>query len=184
MILSSTARPMSTTFPPETVEIPSAMVPEALGKGQLDAALASEPWVTRILRDGSGDILVPAQEVIPDGQTSVVLFGRKLLVENRDAGKRFMVAYLKAVRQYDKGKTERNLEILGKYTGLEDELLRLACWQSLRVNGEIDVQGVLDFQEWAAEKGLIKRKLGVDQFWDPSFIEHANQVLRASTQSK
>ena len=35
-----------------------------------------------------------------------------------------MIAYLKAVRQYNRGKTERNLEILVKHTGQTLEKIR------------------------------------------------------------
>ena len=101
--------------------------------------------------------------------------------ENPDAGRRFMVAYLKAVRQYNQGKTERNLEILAKYTKLDKELLTEACWPSFRSNGRINVRSILEFQDWAVKAGLLDNRVTVDQFWNPGFIEHANKILEASS---
>ena len=91
------------------------------------------------------------------------------------------LAYLKAVGQYNGGKTERNLEILVRHTGLGRELLKEACWPTLRDDGRINVKGVLDFQAWALARGFIDAPVREDQFWDPSFVEYANQALKTST---
>ena len=88
-----------------------------------------------------------------------------------------MVAYLKAVRQYNQGKTERNLEIMSKHTGLDKELLKKACWSSFRDNGQINIKSVVDFQRWALNKDFLDKVAQPNQFWDPSFIEYANKVL-------
>ena len=93
-----------------------------------------------------------------------------------------MVAYLKAVRQYNQGKTERNLAILAEQTGLDQEFLKQACWPAIRDNGEINVQSVLDFQAWAVEKRYLDNSVTENQFWDPSFVEYANQMLETPTQ--
>jgi NitT/TauT family transport system substrate-binding protein len=91
-----------------------------------------------------------------------------------------MVAYLKAVRQYNQGKTERNLEILAKHTRLDRDLLMQACWPSVRDDGQINIQSILEFQDWAVKKGFLDSPVKMDQFWDPGFIEHANRVMEAS----
>jgi NitT/TauT family transport system substrate-binding protein len=166
----------------ETLDIPTATRGEALAKGSVDGVTAAEPWVTRISQAGQGVIWMPAQQVLPDFQWAFVIFGPTLLEENPDAGRRFMVAYLKAVQQYNQGKTERNLEILAEHTGLDRELLTQACWPPFRDDGRINVQSVLDFQAWALENGYLDSLVTEEQFWDPSFVEYANQVLGASSQ--
>ena len=93
-------------------DIPSPSQPEALDKGQVDLIAQNEPWVTRFKQAGHQPILTPAHELMPDAQSAVTVFGPKLLGENADVGNRFMVAYLKAVRQYNEGKTDRNVEIM------------------------------------------------------------------------
>ena len=62
-----------------------------------------------------------------------------------------MVAYLKAVRQYNEGKTGRSLDIVAKATGLERELLTEACWPRLRDDGRTNIESILDFQSWAVD---------------------------------
>jgi len=166
----------------EIVNLPSPAQMEALEEGTVDLILTGEPWVSRILNAGHALLWMPVQQVVPDYQHATILYGHTLLEENPDAGRRFMVAYLKAVRQYNQGKTERNLEILAKHTGLERELLDQLCLPPMRNDGRINVDSVLDFQEWAVEKGYLDSAVTEDQFWDPSFVEYANEVLGASSQ--
>jgi NitT/TauT family transport system substrate-binding protein len=168
----------------EDVELTQVIVPvrlEALVNGSLDVAAVSEPWATRILRTGSADYWQPLEQVIPDFQLGFVIYGPSLLEENREAGQRFMVAYLKAVQAYSDLKTERNLEIMAQYTELDRELLEAACWQSFRADGAINVQSVLDFQSWAQDKGYLLEPATPEQFWDSTFIEYANQALAAAS---
>jgi NitT/TauT family transport system substrate-binding protein len=161
----------------ETVQIPIPSELEALGDGSVDIVPTSEPWVTRMSQAGFGVAWMPFQEVIPDFQYLVVYYGPSLMQENLDAGRRFMVAYLKAVRQYNQGKTERNLAILAQYTGLDRELLREACWPTMRDDGQINVESIVEFQAWAVEKGYLDMQVSKEDFWDPSFVEYANGTL-------
>jgi NitT/TauT family transport system substrate-binding protein len=154
---------------------------EALEKGSIDYIIDGEPKVTRIIQTGHGILWKSVQQFAPDFQYDVVVYGPTLIQKNPEAGKKFMVAYLKAVRQFNQGKTERNLEILSKHTGLDRELLGKACWPQFRIDGKINVKSVLDFQDWAIKKGLLDKPALKNQFWDPSFVEYANKVLEAST---
>jgi NitT/TauT family transport system substrate-binding protein len=166
----------------EVVDVPMPVIPDGLEKATIDLASTGEPWVTRILRAGHGVLWMPAQEVIPDYQFAFVLYGPAFLEDKPDAGNRFMVAYLKAVRQLNQGKTERNLELLADFTGLDVDLIEEACWPAFRDDGQINVQSVLDFQTWATEKGHLDSVVTEAQFWDPSFVEYANKVLGASSE--
>ena len=164
------------------VDLPSPAQIEALKRGSVDLILSGEPWVTRILDAGDSVLWMPVQQVVPEYQHAVILYGPSLLNDNPDAGKRFMVAYLKAIRQYNQGKTDRNVEILAEHTGLEPELIARVCLPPMRDDGWIDADSVIDFQNWAVEKGFLDDVLSEDDFWDPSFVEYAGQVLNESSQ--
>jgi NitT/TauT family transport system substrate-binding protein len=166
----------------DTVDVMDPVELEAFETGALDAAAASEPWVTRMLQAGHAVDWVPAQQVIPGFQLTVIAYGPTLIDENPDAGKRFMTAYLKAVRQLNEGKTERNLDLLAEFTGLDREVLEQTCWPSTHPDGQINVQSVVDFQSWALENGYLDNPVTEEQLWDPSFIDYANEVLGAPSQ--
>ena len=88
-----------------------------------------------------------------------------------------MVAYLKTMRQYNQGKTERNLEIIAKHTDLDKDILKQACWPTFRESGKINIQSLFDFQAWAVEQDYLAGTIKEDRFLDSRFIEHANRVL-------
>jgi NitT/TauT family transport system substrate-binding protein len=159
------------------VEVPVAVKLEALQAGSLDLTVESEPWLTRLLLGGKTRVWMPAEKVIPGYQVGVVVYGPNLLEKNPDTGKRFMVAYLKAVRQYNQGKTERNLEIVSKHTDLDKDILKQVCWPTFRESGKINIQSLFDFQAWAVEQDYLAGTIKEDRFWDSRFIEHANRVL-------
>jgi NitT/TauT family transport system substrate-binding protein len=150
---------------------------EALGKGAVDMVSYSEPWITRTMKLKMGRVYLPVKEIIPGAQYAVVLYGPNLRVQRPDVGKRFMVAYLKGVRQYNQGKTDRNLEIIAEVTRLDPALLKEMCWPAFADDGRIKLQSVLDFQVWALKKGFLRASLPPNRIWDNRFVEYANQHL-------
>lgn len=161
-------------------DIPSPVQSDALGSGSVDVIFSSEPWLTRILSGGNAVLWIASKDVIPDFQYGVIAFGPSLLKSDPDAGKRFMIAYLKGVQQYNQGKTDRNLEILSKYTGLDKEILNASCWPSFRQDGIVNQESMVAFQKWAVQKGFQDSIVSVDKFWDPEFINEARLAINSS----
>jgi NitT/TauT family transport system substrate-binding protein len=161
----------------EHVDIPSASEIKAMESGQIDLVVQNEPWVTRLLADGNTNVLRPPSQIVPGSESAITMIGQKLIGQNAEVGNRLMVAYLRAVRQYNEGKTDRNVAILSKYTQLDTELLKQMCWPAMRSDGAVNVDSLLDFQQWAMNKGLQQTALTREQMWDPSFVTTANQRL-------
>lgn len=149
---------------------------QALQNGAIDLAFSSEPNMSIALNSGKVAVLKRVEDITGDKQLAFVLYGPNLLKKNADAGRRFMIAYLKGVQEYNKGKIDHNLDIIVKYTGLDRNVIRQACWQPIHNDGRIDPQTVMNFQEWAVAKKLLDRPVPQEQFWDPSFITYANQA--------
>jgi ABC-type nitrate/sulfonate/bicarbonate transport system substrate-binding protein len=168
---------LTTTDFADNVQLPSTSDLGALDNAQIDLLMQNEPWVTRLGDAGHTPFLSQAHLVVPDAETAVMLYGSRLLGANAELGNRFMVAYLQGVRQYNEGKTDRNVAILAQYTQLEPDLLRRMCWPTIRGDGAVNVQSVLDFQSWAAHKGLIPTSVAAEQLIDTSFAAAANQRL-------
>jgi ABC-type nitrate/sulfonate/bicarbonate transport system substrate-binding protein len=160
----------------EVLYIPHLPEMEALADGSLDAALSGDPWLTPTLERGIAELWIRFEDVLPDTEFSFLYFGPSLLEGNPDAGRRFLVAYLRAVRQFEEGKTQRNLEILARVTEENAEALPRMCWPAFHTEG-VNLAGVMDFQAWAIERKFIDRAATIEEFWEPSFLESANQVL-------
>lgn len=155
----------------------SPAVLEAMNAGQVDLTVQNEPWVTRLTDAGHVRLTPGISKLMPNSESAVMLFGPRLMGENADVGKRFMLAYLKAVRAYNEGKSDHTVAILSKYTKLPAELLKKMCWPALHPDGVVNTESMLDFQNWAVGKGLIKTPATAAQLFDPSFATYASQQL-------
>ena len=158
-------------------DVPSAAYIDAFKNGTLDAVSTTDPVMTGLLDAGDSVILARAEDVLGIYQSSLIFFGRKLVVEDPGLGARFMAAYLKGVNQYNQGKTERNLQIMAENSGETREVLEKACWPAIRQDGSIDFIGVEPFQNWSIENGYLEKGITEDQFYDPSFLEAAEVIL-------
>lgn len=146
---------------------------EGLKNGSVDVSFLSEPWITRAQTTGAGEIWIPFSDLIPNQSLGTIVFGPSILEDNPEAGTRFMIAYLKAVEQFNQGKTDRNVEIIANYTKLSPEEIKASCWTSFKPDGSMDIDGVLAFQEWAFSKGFMDDELAPDEFWTSQFIDEA-----------
>jgi len=159
------------------VKLQQTMAAQAVAQGSIDFTTLTEPDLSRALKSGKAVLWKPVHEILPGAQMAVLTYGPTLLEKNREAGRRFMIAYLRGVRQYGRGKTPRNLEILARATGLDRDLLAENCWQPIRGDGQVNTAALVAFQRWALGKGALDSVLPPERFWDPSFVDAANEAL-------
>jgi NitT/TauT family transport system substrate-binding protein len=153
--------------------VPPPALVTTLEHERADIAVIGQPWLTRLLDSEHVKLLHRGEEVIPDMQLGILAFGPSLLEEDSEAGKRFMVANLRGVRRYNEGKTQRNIEILARHTGLDPEFLRRAPWPNMAGDGRLDLESTLAFQGWAHGRGLVDRELTAQEIWDSRFVDYA-----------
>ncbi len=165
----------------ELVDVPSAALLDAFEKGTIDVAGTTEPWITRLVAGGHAVLWQPAQTLMPDFQIALTIYGPNLLKKDPDAGRRFAVALLEGIAQYNQGKTERNMEIVARYTELDKDTLNKACWPAVQSDGTINAQSLVDFEDWAVANGYLDKAVTPEQFWDGSFVEYANRTLGKAT---
>lgn len=161
----------------EVVDIPDAAALDALGDGAVDLAVLVEPALTQAIAGGYATEWQRVGERLPGFQIGIITYGPSLLQRNPEVGSRFMVAYLKGVRQYNLGKTPRNVEILEQHTQLDREVLDLSCWPAFREDGAIAADTLAIFQQWGVEKDLLDQVTDAGLLIEPRFADYANQVL-------
>jgi NitT/TauT family transport system substrate-binding protein len=166
----------------ETVNVELTAVVPAFQNGAIDAGLVTEPYITQALNNGSAVVLVPAQDFLPDWPMPLY-YGPDLLDKNPDLGRRFMVAYLQGVNQYNEGKTERNLAIIGNYTHLDRTLLNQSCWYPISADGSMPEKPVRDYIDWMYANKKISQNINDDQLFDMSYAAYASGVLHNTTGS-
>jgi NitT/TauT family transport system substrate-binding protein len=155
----------------EVLHLPTSMLASALADGSVDAVATTEPAVARLVAAGN-HVLRDASDVVPGLPYGFLVFGERLLGPDRDVGERFMVAWLRGIRQYANGLTPRNLQIVADATDEDPTVLQSACWAPFR-EADIDTQAYDAFQQWAVRRGLIERVLGHGEYWDGSFVANA-----------
>ena len=161
----------------ETVHVPTAARLAALDRGTLDAALMADPGLTQSMELVGAELWLSASDVIPGYQFSLIAYGPRLLDEDPELGRRFMVAYLAGVRAYNEGKTDDNVSTLAEATGFEPELLRAICWAAVRDDGRIDIPSLEAYRAWYVDEGLLDPDAAAVELWEPSFAAYANRVL-------
>ena len=149
----------------------------AFETGALDAAIMSTPRTETLKSLGLGVILQNFGALMPGFHYGFLMFGPSLLKDNPEAGKKFMTAYLKGVQIYLEGPTENNLEIAGRCTGTDRQTLLECPWPQVDPHGEIHVEDILTFQEWAYDNGFVDEKLSGEQLIDTTFIDYANEAM-------
>ena len=164
------------------IKMPMPNIIAALENEALDVAILDGTYSEKAEALGLAVRLVSFVDVIPGFQKGFAIFGPSLLSKNPDLGEKFMVAYLKGDRAFSQGKTGRNVAILEKYTGLDEETLLELLWDPMYLDGRIKVEDILTFQQWAFENGYLDKKIELEQFIDTRFIEYANKVLDAESQ--
>lgn len=161
----------------ELVNVPTHIAPQALTQGTVDVVLIAEPELTQMVESGAGVLWLPLQTFVPGKQHSYLMFGPTLLEKDRDAGSAFMLAYRKALIQYNEGKTEANIKALARATSLDPDLVARLCWSPTRASGRMNLDDVTRYQQWAVDQGLLDKAVPVDSFWDGSFLDHTDSVL-------
>jgi len=161
----------------ETFNLPSAAEMIAFGEGTLDAALVNEPYVGVAESEYGLEVLAEVKDVIPGAQLSALAYGPRLLDRDVDVGRRFMVAYLQAVREFNQGKTAENLAAFSEFTGLAEDVLARMCWVSIRNDGVANLSRLAEFVGWYRSRGWLDRAPDLDEVWDPSFVEYAAREM-------
>ncbi len=148
---------------------------ESLKNGSMDISVLSEPWLTKAEEAGIAEIWTPLTEIVPGMTIGVTVFGPTLLEMDPAVGTAFMKAYIKAIAQFNDGKTDRNVEIIANYTKLSPEDIKSSCWTSFKPDASIDPKYLDEFQKWALEKGYINGEVEIDQMYTSLYVDNAKK---------
>lgn len=158
----------------------------ALHNKAVDAAINNEPTITEAEEQG---IAVRASKnvIYPGQQTAVVLYSEKFAQARRATAQKFMVAYLRAVRDYNDAlkngrlagpNADEILSILTQYTKIKDRKVYAKMVPfAVNPNGHVNEATLKNDYKFFRERGLIDGKVTVDQVIDSSFADQAVKTL-------
>ncbi|HEX7064742.1 MAG TPA: ABC transporter substrate-binding protein [Bacillales bacterium] len=155
----------------------------SLGSGAIDAALEIEPLISKGTAKGISVRFGDTTDFAPKAQIAMVLGSPKFVNEKKEVALRFMVAYLKGVRDYNdaflKGENlEEIIQIMTEHTALEDP----AVWEKAGItgldpNGKMFVDNIKDQYKFYKEQGAIKGEIDFSKAVDTTLAEKAVEIL-------
>ncbi|MCC6176017.1 MAG: ABC transporter substrate-binding protein [Chloroflexi bacterium] len=160
----------------QILPFPDAVV--ALGNGALDAAMLNEPFPT--LGERQGVLVRLAEDFISDFQVTAVYYTGQFADEHRDAGERFLRAYLRGARDLEGNgyHTPENLAILEKWTKVPADVIADARPPFHDPEGRVHVQDFQQLYEFFLAQGVLNVTAPLDfsTIVDPSFAEAARRA--------
>jgi NitT/TauT family transport system substrate-binding protein len=156
----------------------------ALANKSVDAVFMFQPALCTAERRNLAVVIPPLMDDIAPGlQGGVINYGERFIREKAQAARDFMVAYVRALRDYNDAQlynVNRALiiDILQKYVNLPDLSYYDECeWGRLNPDGRIDRRWIEDEMLWSVRAGLLDRVVPVDQLVDDTYVDYALQVL-------
>ncbi len=153
----------------------------ALKNRAVDASLTTEPSATRAVQSGAAVRFVGDDVIYPNHQLAVVLYGGDFINKRREIAKKFMRAYIKAVRDYNDAlkdgklagpKAQEIIAILTEYTDIKDpEVHKAITSNGNNPNGKVYEASLKKDLQFFKDQGLIEGNISVEQVVDHSFVE-------------
>jgi NitT/TauT family transport system substrate-binding protein len=147
----------------------------------IDASITNEPTVSRAVKDGAAVRVAGNDEVYPGQQTAVVLYSGEFIKSRPQVARKFMRAYLRGVRDYNRALVngaiagpgaDEVLDILTEYTAIKDkEMYRSIVPHATNPDGRVNVASMKKDYAFFKEQGLVTTTATVDQVVDHSFVD-------------
>ncbi|HZU04694.1 MAG TPA: ABC transporter substrate-binding protein [Chloroflexota bacterium] len=154
-------------------------VPAALRNGAVEAGWQLEPGLTRTAAEGLGVIYKRNDEFYPDQQVAVLMYGPQFIANQREVAQRFMVAYIKGVRDHWEAFTRgvdkaAIIDILTRNTVVKDPALyeRMAP-PGLNPDGYVYLRSLSEDIDWWVSRGYLPARVDPAQIVDHSFVDYA-----------
>lgn len=167
----------------EFVKLSYAEMNTTLKTKSLDATIQLEPFVAQAEIGKFAKRIAGSNEVHPGQQSAAIFYSPGFASNRREEAVKFMVAYLKGVRLYNKSLTDPEARKkvrahLGQRMKITDE----AVWDKmipigLKDNGEMNVVSLDEDLKWYKTKGYLKGDLPASKIVDHSFVREAVKRL-------
>ncbi|MHB8621271.1 MAG: ABC transporter substrate-binding protein [Chloroflexota bacterium] len=151
----------------------------------VDGGSVIEPFVTEIVANGDGVILVREDKTYPNHTAAVMLYSASFAKDKPELAQAFMTGYLKGVRFYndafsgkDPSKRQEAIDILTKYTPVKNRALYdKMVVPGINPDGEVNIASLKQDQQYYLSAGLLKNPLNIDTLVDSSFAHRAVKAL-------
>lgn len=167
----------------EYVKLSYSEMNVALKTKSIDATIQIEPYLTKALVDGIAKNVANAAEVHPNQQSAALFYSPKFMEKNPVQAKKFMIAYLKGVRDYNKAfidgiDKDKAISDLKKYIKIENDKIWINMMPvGLSNDGSIDTISLMDDVKWYFSKKYLEKLPTLEQIVDLHYAKEASIEL-------
>ncbi len=156
----------------------------AFANRAIDGAIVIEPFVSRVEAQGTAVRWRGVSEFYGNQQVAAIVYGPGLVEERPELGRRFMIAYIRGVRDYvdafgpKKQGRDVVVQALVKHTAVKDpkdyDQMRPA---GLDPDGTLALQSIREDFAYYERAGLVREPIDLAKVVDTSFQEYALRQL-------
>ena len=154
----------------------------AMNNKAVDGGCINEPQATLMIERANGVRIVSSDRMKPNFPFGYLMYGTLLQKKNPDAGRRYMLAYLRGLRDYrlafgpEKKDTADMIGILKKY-----DVIVTPAMPSLGLSedGSPSFEKIGDFLEWHRSNGALRSIPDPKSVFDDSFRQYALAQMKA-----
>ncbi|MBI2953671.1 MAG: ABC transporter substrate-binding protein [Chloroflexi bacterium] len=167
------------------VDLGFADMNAAFAGKSVDAGFVMEPFLTMGIDQGLHVRWKGTDEIYPNHQVAVLIYSGKFAQERADVGKRFLLAYIKAYRDYndafvkkDPKAREEVISIMMKRTSLKQrDLYDKVVFSGLNPDAYVNAESIAQDQDWYAANGFLSQKVDLKDLIDNQFADYVVQTL-------
>ncbi len=156
---------------------------DALRGGSLDIAFSTEPWVTRSVAGGYGVRWKGVDEIYPNHMVGGLAYSPVFAAQKPEAARAFMVAYVRAVRDYNdaitKGKgKEEVFSILTTYSTVKDRaVIEKMVLPGISPDPFVNRDSVARDLDAYIKLGTVKDRVDINKIIDDQYVKYAVDKL-------
>ncbi len=155
----------------------------ALANGAIDAALLVEPFAAAAVERGAAVRWREMADLLPHWPLTLWVYSPRLVYDQPDVGRRFMIALLRGVRAYEDAVTKRvgwveAVTALTKHTAIKDPALYdKMTLLKLPTSGELQLDRLQQALDWFIQAGAVPQPPDLSQLIVTEFTDYASRLL-------
>lgn len=172
----------------EKVFIPLPQQVAAFRNKAIEASIMIEPFATLIAANGDGVRFASTHDFNPNGQFTYMVYSEKFSKERPDVARRFMRAYIRALRAFndatlngrwrDTPHTAELIDILAKRLDIPAARIRATYPHAVDPDGRVNLEGMrLELQFFKDQKMVQATNIRVEDVVDMQFVDAAVKEL-------
>lgn len=164
------------------VELGYPQMMPAIQSKSVDMLHIIEPFTSKILESDLAVLVGDAYEVTPGATAVGLVYSETFATKKRGLGQKFMVAYMKGVRDYNdayrKNKNRAEIaKILADATKTEPALVEKMRKGGLDPDQKIEKKWITATQDFLYDHKYVQKKIDIDRLIDTSFADYAVKQL-------